>query len=281
MCRVRANPQRVGTGYLDRRKPCRWSRRQRRTELHADRFRRPLYADERSQKPTFHHAVGAAEYEIPARHSLPIPFKRIPRYVETFTADFVLEPRKESSDHHTLIVQGDPQIKDFFWDNSAEAYRDVVIPDIIKTRKSIATPCYGIELGDVIYNELTVYPVYLHNTDRVNMVTFNVIGNHDHDQTTLLKDSLGTMHYEMHLGPTCYSANIGRVHYIFIDDILYDRKDAKESYRHGLYDETVHWLIEDLKYVPKDKIIMICSPCPDVQQKDRPMVRRNKNFAAL
>ena len=52
-----------------------------------------------------------AEYEIPARHSLPIPFKRIPRYVETFTADFVLEPRKESSDHHTLIVQGDPQIK--------------------------------------------------------------------------------------------------------------------------------------------------------------------------
>ena len=26
-----------------------------------------------------------AEYEIPARHSLPIPFKRIPRYVETFT----------------------------------------------------------------------------------------------------------------------------------------------------------------------------------------------------
>ena len=103
-----------------------------------------------------------AEYEIPARHSLPIPFKRIPRYVETFTADFVLEPRKESSDHHTLIVQGDPQIKDFFWDNSAEAYRDVVIPDIIKTRKSIATPCYGIELGDVIYNELTVYPVYLH-----------------------------------------------------------------------------------------------------------------------
>lgn len=52
----------------------------------------------------------------------------------------------------------------------------------------------------MIYNELTVYPVYLHNTDRVNMVTFNVIGNHDHDQTTLLKDSLGTMHYEMHLG---------------------------------------------------------------------------------
>lgn len=220
-----------------------------------------------------------AEYEIPARHSLPIPFKRIPRYVETFTADFVLEPRKESSDHHTLIVQGDPQIKDFFWDNSAEAYRDVVIPDIIKTRKSIATPCYGIELGDVIYNELTVYPVYLHNTDRVNMVTFNVIGNHDHDQTTLLKDSLGTMHYEMHLGPTCYSANIGRVHYIFIDDILYDRKDAKESYRHGLYDETVHWLIEDLKYVPKDKIIMICAHAQMFNKKTT-MVRRNKNFAA-
>ena len=110
-------------------------------------------------------------------------------------------------------------------------------------------------------------------------MTFNVIGNHDHDQTTLLKDSLGTMHYEMHLGPTCYSANIGRVHYIFIDDILYDRKDAKESYRHGLYDETVHWLIEDLKYVPKDKIIMICAHAQMFNKKTT-MVRRNKNFAA-
>ncbi len=220
-----------------------------------------------------------AEYEIPARHSLPTAFKRIPRYVETFTADFELTPRRESADHHTLIVQGDPQIKDFHIDNSAEAYRDVVIPDMIETRKTITTPCYGIGLGDLIYNEMNVYPIYLQNTDRIeNMVHFNVIGNHDHDQTTLLKDSLGTMHYEMHLGPTCYSTNIGRIHYIFIDDILYDRKNTKESYRHGIYDETAHWLEEDLKYVPKDKIIMICAHA-QMFNKQTVLVRRNKNFA--
>ena len=61
--------------------------------------------------------------------------------------------------------------------------------------------------------------------------------------------------------------------------VLYDRKDAKESYRHGLYDETVHWLTEDLKYVPKDKIIMICAHAQMFNKKTT-MVRRNKNFAA-
>ena len=194
-----------------------------------------------------------AEYEIPARHSLPIPFKRIPRYVETFTADFVLEPRKESSDHHTLIVQGDPQIKDFFWDNSAEAYRDVVIPDIIKTRKSIATPCYGIELGDVIYNELTVYPVYLHNTDRVNMVTFNVIGNHDHDKAITV-DADADASFEAAFGPTYYSYNIGDCHFVVLDDVLYT---GSSSYTADITDEQMAWLEQDLKYVPKDKLIII------------------------
>lgn len=220
-----------------------------------------------------------AEYEIPARHGCPQFFKRIDRFQKEVTADFVLEPRLTPAEHHTLLVQGDPQIKNYGGDGSAEAYRSVVIPDMIRMRSTIGTPCYGINLGDLVYNDMNVYNAYIDNTERVNTTTFNVIGNHDHDQTTLLKDSLGTMHYEMHLGPTCYSANIGRVHYIFIDDILYDRKDAKESYRHGLYDETVHWLIEDLKYVPKDKIIMICAHAQMFNKKTT-MVRRNKNFAA-
>lgn len=123
-----------------------------------------------------------AEYEIPARHGCPQFFRRIDRFQKEVKADFVLEPRLVPAVHHTLLVQGDPQIKNYGVDGSAEAYRSVVIPDMIRMRSTITTPCYGINLGDLVYNDMNVYNAYIDNTGRVNTTTFNVIGNHDHDQ---------------------------------------------------------------------------------------------------
>ena len=175
-------------------------------------------------------------------------------------------------------MQGDPQIKNYGVDGSAEAYRSVVIPDMIRMRSTIGTPCYGINLGDLVYNDMNVYNAYIDNTERVNTTTFNVIGNHDHDQTTILSDSLGTVYFEMYLGPTCYSANIGNMHYVFVDNILYGREDASKSYELGLSDEIAHWLRQDLSYVPKDKTIMICAHS-QMFKKYSSFSTRNRNYA--
>lgn len=219
-----------------------------------------------------------AEYEIPAYRGRPQFFKRIDRFQKEVKADFVLEPRKESAVHHTLLMQGDPQIKNYGVDGSAEAYRSVVIPDMIRMRSSIETPCYGINLGDLVYNDMNVYNAYMDNTERVDVTTFNVIGNHDHDQTTILSDSLGTVYFEMYLGPTCYSANIGNMHYVFVDNILYGRENASKSYELGLSDEIAQWLRQDLSYVPKDKTIMICAHS-QMFKKHSSFSTRNKNYA--
>lgn len=112
----------------------------------------------------------------------------------------------------------------------------------------------------------------------MNTTTFNVIGNHDHDQTTILSDSLGTVYFEMYLGPTCYSANIGNMHYVFVDNILYGREDASKSYELGLSDEIAHWLRQDLSYVPKDKTIMICAHS-QMFKKHSSFSTRNRNYA--
>ena len=218
-----------------------------------------------------------AEYEIPARHGCPQFFKHIDRFQKEVKADFVLEPRMTPAVHHTLLVQGDPQIKNYGVDGSAEAYRSVVIPDMIRMRSTITTPCYGINLGDLVYNDMNVYNAYIDNTERVNTTTFNVIGNHDHDQTTILSDSLGTVYFEMYLGPTCYSANIGDMHYVFVDNILYGRDDATKSYELGLSDEIAHWLKQDLSYVPKDKTIMICAHS-QMFKKHSSFSTRNRNY---
>lgn len=218
-----------------------------------------------------------AGYEIPARHGSPDFFKRIDRFQTNVKADFVLSPRTVSATHHTLLVQGDPQIKNYGVDGSAEAYRSVVVPDMIEVRKTIQTPCYGINLGDLVYNDMNVYHAYIDNTERVGAITFNVIGNHDHDQTTIQNDSLGTVYFEMHLGPTCYSANIGDVHYVFVDNILYGRSDASKGYDLGLTDQIAEWLRQDLSFVPKDKTIMICAHS-QMFKKHSSFSTRNKNY---
>ena len=215
--------------------------------------------------------------EVDPSTGLPLFYQKIRKSQPQY--DFTLTRQAEETKFRMLAI-GDPQVT-----TTAQVYRfeTETVADINSyvAAQTDGLPTYAITLGDIVGNKWELYPdmVKAMARSKTSVPVFQTIGNHDHDQTTLLKDSLGTMHYEMHLGPTCYSANIGRVHYIFIDDILYDRKDAKESYRHGLYDETVHWLIEDLKYVPKDKIIMICAHAQMFNKKTT-MVRRNKNFAA-
>ena len=220
-----------------------------------------------------------SEYEIPSRHGQPRFFKRIDRFQKEVKADFVLEPRIIPATHHTLFIQGDPQIRNYGVDGSAEAYGSIVIPDIIRMRETVATPCYGINLGDLVYNDMNAYPAYVDHTARTGVTTFSVIGNHDHDQTTILSDSLGTVYFEMYLGPTCYSVNIGNIHYVFLDNILYGRENASKTYKLGLSDEIAHWLKEDLSYVPDETTVMICAHS-QLFKKRNSFSTRSKNYAA-
>ena len=88
---------------------------------------------------------------------------------------------------------------------------------------------------------------------------FHVIGNHDFDQTTILETKLGTQFFEEYISPTNYSFNIGKMHYILVNDINYARPNRKKHYGYGLDDDAVKWLEQDLSFVPKDHSIVICA----------------------
>ena len=86
---------------------------------------------------------------------------------------------------------------------------------------------------------------------------FGVIGNHDHD-TKAPTDGEAIRPYEENIGPTNYSFDLGRLHFICLDNIVM-KGDGAGGYSDGLSDEGYTWLCNDLKYVPKEKMIMICS----------------------
>ena len=200
-----------------------------------------------------------SEYEISSVNGRPSNYRRIARYQKAVMANFKLEPRKSASDKFTLLMIADPQMRPFGVDNSAEAYKNSVIPDAEAFRSGVNGDCYSIDLGDLVYNYLTAYDDYLDITEGLKCPTFNVIGNHDYDQTTLYASRLGTMHYETYIGPLHYSFNIGKMHFIVLDDIVYNRMSANETYRSGLEDNTLKWLEGDLAFIPHDTPLVVCA----------------------
>ena len=100
---------------------------------------------------------------------------------------------------------------------------------------------------------------YMDGAAKINCPTFNVIGNHDYDQGTLFETEQGNIYYESYVGPTHYSFDLGNIHYMVFNDIMYDRKSPSGKYYYGLDERTLAWVKADLAYVPKDKIIVTCS----------------------
>ena len=201
------------------------------------------------------------EYKLPFRNSVPQNFKRIPRYAKAVSANFVLERREKSVDKYTVVMIGDPQIKGVKVDSAAYKLKNVIYPDIVTLKNSKASnedEFLAINLGDLVFNDMTKMDDYLDIIADSNVPMIHVIGNHDYDQTTFYESKLGTMHFEEYLTPTYYSFNIGKVHYVMVNDISFSRKTFKSKYRVGLEGWHYKWLERDLAFVPKNHTIVIC-----------------------
>lgn len=197
-------------------------------------------------------------YEADTRYSVPQIFKRVRRYEEAVKADFVLK-QVGPQDEYSLAMIGDPQMWGLNSDGSGERFRDVLIPDI-ETAGKDGKGIYAITLGDVVYNNMTGYDDYLDICSSASFPIYNVIGNHDCDQEGMWDVNLGSSYFENYISPSYYSFNIGDVHYVFVNSVLFDAKTTNErDYYYGITDTQLQWLKNDLSHVSKDKTIALCS----------------------
>ena len=202
-----------------------------------------------------------AEYKLSFRKSVPQNFLRIPRHAKAVEANFVLEKREKATDKYTVVMVGDPQIKGYKVDSAAHKLRNYIYPDIVALKEKKAEnegEFFAINLGDLVFNEMQKLYDYVDVISDSNVPMFHAIGNHDHDQTTFLETKLGTAHFEEFLTPTYYSFNVGKIHYVIVNDISFSRKLVKQKYRLGLEYWHYKWLERDLQFVPKDHTIVIC-----------------------
>ncbi|MGN0231995.1 MAG: calcineurin-like phosphoesterase C-terminal domain-containing protein, partial [Muribaculaceae bacterium] len=113
-----------------------------------------------------------------------------------------------------------------------------------------------------------VISVFSNNNYPVRL--FAVMGNHDNDGATPESedtDFLSTAYWRKYIAPNYYSYNIGKIHYVVLDDIFYKNTDTGESYRTGIvgsrdYDctlinDVIEWLKKDLSYVSHDTPVIL------------------------
>ncbi len=167
--------------------------------------------------------------------------------------NFALIP-SEKKENFKILVFGDPQ--PYNLDEVDFFYRGIV-----KELENVQGIDFGLSLGDLVGDNLDLFQPYIEAVDHIGVPWYNVIGNHDinYDGSS---DNLTDETFEKYFGPATYSFNHGKVHFIILDDILYpDPRDGK-GYWGGLREDQLEFIENDLKYVPKDFLILLAMHIP-------------------
>lgn len=167
--------------------------------------------------------------------------------------DFALTLSPENDDF-TALVFGDPQP---YTVEEITHFANGVVREV----EGIKGVAFGLSLGDLVGDNLDLHQSYKETVGKVGIPWYNLTGNHDmnYDAT---KDEHANETFQANFGPVNYSFNYGKVHFIVLDDILYpDPRDGK-GYWGGFRKDQLDFVENDLKYVSKEKLIVLAFHIP-------------------
>lgn len=194
--------------------------------------------------------------------------------------DFVL--RRVDNDRHMVIFAADIHLARR---NSDRAYVKRGLIDRLsdEVERAEGTPIYSILLGDLTWDVFWTQNHYNLSDFMADMAHFDypmalwpVIGNHDHDPSVPAGDNTdfdAAAAWRTIMGPTYYSFNLGKVHYVVLDDIMYlNTATSGENYSEGvagnrnykgvITTEQMQWLSKDLAMVDHNTPVMVCMHIP-------------------
>lgn len=169
------------------------------------------------------------------------------------SVDFFLTPSKDDK-NFTALIFGDPQPYTL-------AEVDYFAKGVVAEVENIKDVAFGLSMGDLVGNDPTLFAPYTKAVKRVGIPWYNLMGNHDIN-FDVKEEKYSDESYEAHFGPTDYAFNYGDVHFIILDDIIYPDPRGGKSYWGGLRTDQLEFVKNDLKFVPKDKLIVIAFHIP-------------------
>ncbi len=198
-------------------------------------------------------------YESPIVNGTPVFYNKINPIQKKQTINFVLNKVDKSQINHAFILWADPQVLEM----EEFPQLEEVVKDVNKTIAEFPTDMYihAISAGDNVFDRLNLYDKYKEVISTIKVPFYQVIGNHDMDYNNR-SNELSDKSYKVAFGPSHYSFNVGKIHYVVLKDVFY----YGYSYRYiGYIDENqLKWLEQDLYSIKPGSTVILTLHIPTV-----------------
>lgn len=167
------------------------------------------------------------------------------------------EPRRFEA-----LFFGDPQPRNI---SEVEYIGHDVVEELIGTSAK-----FGVTLGDIVFDDLSVFEPLNGTIGLIGIPWYNVIGNHDINfDASNDEDSDET--FTRIYGPSYYSFDYGPVHFLVLDDVMWGgaKPAGSGSYTGGFGEKQIKFIKNDLKYVDREKLVVLMMHIPITGVADR------------
>jgi hypothetical protein len=124
---------------------------------------------------------------------------------------------------------------------------------------------FGVTLGDLVGDDLALFDPLNRTVGRIGVPWYHVIGNHDIN-IRAVSDQTSDETYERVYGPSTYAFAYGRVHFIVLDDVLYQGMNTEEQtagpYEGGLSERQLEFVENYLSTVPRRRLVVLMMHIP-------------------
>lgn len=165
----------------------------------------------------------------------------------------LLKDTNEQKDFRALVF-GDPQA---YTTDEIDYFHKGIVQEITNKEKY----AFGLSLGDLVGDNLSLHDAYKNAIGKIGLPWFNVMGNHDMNYD-VKEDIFSDETYEKNFGPNNFSFNYGDAHFIILDNIIYPNPRTGKGYLGGFRKDQLDFVENDLKFVPKDKLIVLAFHIP-------------------
>jgi hypothetical protein len=208
----------------------------------------------------------------PAGYRVPVNAMQLPQFyylhrpdgspATTYPGSAPTGPLPESV-NFPLLRADDPENFNILVFGDTQPYSETDIDYLRRTVQNLSgieDMAFGVTLGDITGDRPDFFAPVSSAIAGIGLPWHHLPGNHDHNYDTD-DDRLATESFEAFYGPATYSFNHGRVHFIVIDDIIHRREDEggrqQARYTGGLREDQFRFIENDLKFVPKDHLIVL------------------------
>ncbi|MCZ6711562.1 MAG: calcineurin-like phosphoesterase C-terminal domain-containing protein, partial [Gammaproteobacteria bacterium] len=142
--------------------------------------------------------------------------------------------------------------------------RDDVIAELIGTSAS-----FGMTMGDIMFDEMSLFPRYNALVSKVGIPWYNVPGNHEINLLAA-DDRYALETFKRYFGPPYYAFEFAQALFVVLDNIEYQgngESDPGDVRGNGGYianfgKRQLAWLKEELKHVPEERLVFLAMHAP-------------------